>query len=50
MKKSVLKNLANFTGKYLCWKSDCNGTRTHTHLVFKQTLNHLAKLTKVVEC
>ena len=50
VKKSVLKNLANFTGKYLCWKSDSNGTRTHTHLDFKQTLNHLAKLTKVVEC
>ena len=26
--------------------SDCNWTRTHTHLVRKQTLNHLAKLTK----
>ena len=26
--------------------SDCNGTRTHYHLVRKQTLNHLAKLTK----
>ena len=23
---------------------DCNGTRTHDHLVRKQTLNHLAKL------
>ena len=26
--------------------SDCNWTRTHNHLVHKQTLNHLAKLTK----
>ena len=26
--------------------SDCNWTRTHNHLVRKQTLNHLAKLTK----
>ena len=26
--------------------SDCNGTRTHNHLVCKRTLNHLAKLTK----
>ena len=24
--------------------SDCNGTRTHNHLVRKRTLNHLAKL------
>ena len=29
----ILKNL-----------SDCNGIRTHNHLVHKQTLNHLAKL------
>ena len=28
--------------------SDCNWTRTHNHLVRKQTLNHLAKLTKRV--
>ena len=27
--------------------SDCNGTRTHNHLVRNQTLNHLAKL---VDC
>ena len=26
--------------------SDCNCTRTQNHLVRKQTLNHLAKLTK----
>ena len=25
---------------------DCNGTRTHNHLVCKRTLTHLAKLTK----
>ena len=24
--------------------SDCNGTRTHNHVVRKRTLNHLAKL------
>ena len=23
---------------------DCNGTRTHNHLIRKRTLNHLAKL------
>ena len=26
----------------LCY--ECNGTRTHNHLVHKRTLNHLAKL------
>ena len=26
--------------------SECNWTRTHNHLVHKQTLNHLAKLAK----
>ena len=26
--------------------SDCNGIRTHVHLVCKRTLNHLAKLDK----
>ena len=26
--------------------SDCNGTRTHNHLLRKRTLNHLAKLAK----
>ena len=30
--------------------SDCNWTRTHNHLVHKQTLNHLAKLTKWLSC
>ena len=28
----------------LYFLSDCNETRTHNHLVCKQTLNHLAKL------
>ena len=26
--------------------SDCNGTRTHNHLVHRRTLNHLARLAK----
>ena len=26
--------------------NDCNGTRTHNHLVCQQTLNHLVKLAK----
>ena len=30
--------------------SDCNGARTHNHLVLKQTLNHLAKLAKWLSC
>ena len=30
--------------------SDCNWTRTHNHLVRKQTLNHLAKLAKWLSC
>ena len=29
---------------------DCNGTRTHNHLVRKRTLNHLAKLAKWLKC
>ena len=33
------------------WRlSDCNGTRTHNHLVRKRTLNHLAKLAKWLSC
>ena len=44
--------LINWFTKQEWWKSvkisaflsDCNGTRTHTHLVRKRTLNHLAKL------
>ena len=38
MKKQILKTLRK---QYL---SDCNGTRTHNHLIRKRTLNHLAKL------
>ena len=30
--------------------SDCNGIRTHNHLVLKRTLNHLAKLAKWLSC
>ena len=30
--------------------SDCNGIRTHNHLVHKQTVNDLSKLTKQVRC
>ena len=30
--------------------SDCNGTRTHNHLIRKRTLNHLVKLAKWLSC
>ena len=30
--------------------SDCNGTRTHNHLVRKRTLNHLVKLAIWLSC
>ena len=34
-------------GRREIWSlSDCNLTRTHNHLVHKQTLNHLTKLAK----
>ena len=33
---------------YRCYLSDCNWARTHNHLVHKRTLNHLAKLAKLV--
>ena len=29
---------------------DCNGNRTHAHLVRKRTLNHLARLAKCLSC
>ena len=33
------------------WRlSDCNGTRTHNHLVHKQTLNHLEQLAEGLSC
>ena len=39
----VFKNSIDYENHQL---QGCNGTRTHNHLVHKQTLNHLAKLTK----
>ena len=41
------EDMINGTGRLL---SDCNWTRTHNHLVHKQTLNHLAKLAKWLSC
>ena len=38
-------------GRRHIWSlSDCNGILTHNHLVCKQTLKHLAKLTKWLSC
>ena len=33
----------------ICRLHDCNGTRTHSHLVCKRTLNYLAKLANLVK-
>ena len=43
IKEACLK-IYNLLCKLLVDLSDCNGTRTHNHLVYKRTLNHLAKL------
>ena len=39
----IKKNMFTSKGSGL---SDCNGTRTHNHLIRKRTLNYLAKLAK----
>ena len=36
--------------RHIWWLSDCNGTRTHNHLVRNRTLNHLAQLAKWLSC
>ena len=49
----VSLNVKEFLARSRChiWNlSDSNGIRTHNHLVRKQTLNHLAKLTKWLSC
>ena len=51
---SICKSLKYFcetkASNLLLGLSDCNGTRTHNHLVYKRTLNHLAKLAKWLSC
>ena len=43
--KSILSWVKTWSIKVLIkYFSDCNGTRTHNHLLPKRTLNHLAKL------
>ena len=34
----------------ICILSDSNGIRTHSHLVCKRALNHLAKLDNLAKC
>ena len=48
MSKKLSKYISFFDcfDKTLIVLGDCNGTRTHNHLVHKRTLNHLAKLAK----
>ena len=41
-----VKELLARSRRHIWRLSDCNGTRTHNHLVRKGTLNHLAKLAK----
>ena len=42
--KSTLQRRIRNSVKQLRWSlTDCNGIRTHNHLVRKRTLNHLAK-------
>ena len=56
LSKTIINNINKLHEKSLTFVdndrhlSDCNGTRTHNHLVRKRTLNHLAKLAKWVRC
>ena len=43
-----VKQLLAQNRRNICSLSDCNGTRTHNHLVRKHTLTHLVKLTKLL--
>ena len=45
-----VKELLAHSRRHIWTLSDCNGTRTHNHLVRKPTLNHLAKLSKWLSC
>ena len=45
-----VKELLARSRHHIWWLSDCNGTRTHNHLVRKRTINHLAKLAKWLSC
>ena len=45
-----VKELLARSRRHIWRLSDCNGTRTHNHLLRKRTLNHLAKLAKWLSC
>ena len=46
----IIRKIATDQGDdYTTGLSDCNWTRTHNHLVHKQTLNHLAKMAKLAK-
>ena len=45
-----VKDLLARSRRHISRLSDCNGTRTHNHLIRKRTLNHLAKLAKRLSC
>ena len=44
-----MQEIGKFDVKISVISSDCNGTRTHNHLVHKRTLNHLAKLASLAK-
>ena len=50
IKKKTKENNFFFFSNYMRNLSDCNGTRTHNHLVPKRTLNNLAKVAKWLSC
>ena len=45
-----IKELLMWNKRDIWSLSDCNWTRIHNHLVWKRTLNHLAKLAKWLSC
>ena len=46
----VVKKLLGWSKRKIWSLIDWNWTRTHNHLVYKRTLNHLAKLAKWLSC
>ena len=45
-----VKELHAWSRREIWSLSDCNWTRTHNHLVHKQTLNYLTRLAKWLSC
>ena len=46
----IVKELFARSRREICSLSDCNGSRTHNHLVHNRTLNQLVKLAKLLRC